>query len=196
MPNKRRFTVKQSAEIARLYEQDGLSMLEIAGKFNANVGVVRNSLLRSEVKIRPRKTSTPESEWALCECGSRAVYSKGLCRTCYSRERSRSPEFLEYRFTWKLKNSFSMSREEYDHLLEEQGNVCAICHKPDPGGSRLAVDHDHRCCPTQGIRTCGSCNRGLLCVNCNTALGSLGENVAILRSALSYLENWRECLAA
>ena len=55
-------------------------------------------------------------------------------------------------------------------ILRIQGTVfpvCAAC------GSRsdLKVDHDHACCPAE--RSCGSCVRGYLCHECNSAEGLL-----------------------
>lgn len=72
-----------------------------------------------------------------------------------------------------------MSLEDYDQLLLDQNNGCAVCGKsPEDNGKRLAVDHNH---------TTGEV-RGLLCNNCNTGLGQLGDNPATLRLALRYLE--------
>jgi hypothetical protein len=52
----------------------------------------------------------------------------------------------------------------------------------------MAVDHDHRCCP--GVTSCGSCIRGLLCVNCNQAIGKLKDDPKVIHSALRYLEDF------
>lgn len=68
-------------------------------------------------------------------------------------------------------------------MYDAQGGVCAICHKPETATRRgklkaLAVDH----CHDTGLV------RGLLCVECNTGIGKLREDTAILRSAIRYLE--------
>jgi hypothetical protein len=67
---------------------------------------------------------------------------------------------------------------------EEHGNRCAICGTTeDATGKRLAVDHDHSCCPNPG-KGCQKCIRGLLCIRCNSAVGSLKRRPrAIRRSA-------------
>lgn len=44
--------------------------------------------------------------------------------------------------------------------------------------TKLNVDHDHK---TRNVR-------GLLCHNCNRALGLLKDNINSLKSAISYLE--------
>jgi len=76
----------------------------------------------------------------------------------------------------RLKNSlygYNLSVDGYKELLASQHSVCAICGKK-PGKIRLAIDHDHSCCPKG--RSCGNCIRGLLCRNCNyKMLGQICE---------------------
>lgn len=87
--------------------------------------------------------------------------------------------------------------EVYERMLAEQGGGCAICGAtPDSpsnnGRKRLCVDHDHTCCPATSIRrSCGKCVRGLLCSGCNTGLGSLRDDPALLGAAISYLRRER-----
>ena len=86
-----------------------------------------------------------------------------------------------------LKRRYNITVEQYDVLLESQGGACAICGRvPVEGERRLAVDHDHACCP-DGEKTCGKCIRGLLCVSCNSGVGML-STVELLKSAQVYLE--------
>ncbi|MGZ3387404.1 MAG: endonuclease VII domain-containing protein [Isosphaeraceae bacterium] len=68
-----------------------------------------------------------------------------------------------------LLKKYGMTLEDYEVRLAAQGGGCAICGKPPRDGRRLAVDHDHNCCPTTD--TCGHCVRGLLCTTCNVWLG-------------------------
>ena len=84
----------------------------------------------------------------------------------------------------KLKKTFGISLEEYLDLLSKQRGVCAICFKPEKtihGNTKkvqhLSVDHNHI---TKKVR-------GLLCSNCNTALGLLDENAERAQSMISYL---------
>lgn len=84
-----------------------------------------------------------------------------------------------------LMAKYGITPEEYDTLLEAQGGTCAVC-PATPGRKSLAVDHDHNCCP--GQKTCGKCIRGLLCQNCNTALGLLGDEKERIMNLIKYLE--------
>jgi hypothetical protein len=82
---------------------------------------------------------------------------------------------------------FGLDADGYDHILNMQGGVCAICKEECSSGRRLAVDHDHACC--EGKASCGKCLRGLLCFKCNSAIGLFSDSEQLLRSALNYLEN-------
>jgi Recombination endonuclease VII len=70
---------------------------------------------------------------------------------------------------------YGISPAEYDALLAKQGGACAICRKRSKG--RLCVDH----CHVTGMV------RGLLCNECNGALGYLKDDQASLVAALAYL---------
>lgn len=77
--------------------------------------------------------------------------------------------------------TYGLTLAEYDEMLLAQGNGCAICGKtPEENGKRLAVDHDHET---------GE-NRGLLCRQCNTGIGLLGDNYEGVRQAMLYLRKW------
>lgn len=60
------------------------------------------------------------------------------------------------------------------------------CSNPACGAEdRLHIDHDHACCP--GDKSCGKCVRGLLCQNCNYALGNVKDSVDKLKGLIEYL---------
>lgn len=79
-----------------------------------------------------------------------------------------------------LKRMFGMTLEEYNSKLEEQNGVCDICKQPETYGraSFLSVDHCHN---TNEIR-------GLLCNNCNRAIGLLKDDITVLENAVKYLK--------
>lgn len=81
---------------------------------------------------------------------------------------------------------FGLTVEQYIDIEKSQNNVCAICKDPEMNKKRLSVDHDHACCA--GRESCGKCIRGLLCSNCNTALGNFKDNIEVLKAAIKYLQ--------
>lgn len=93
---------------------------------------------------------------------------------------------------WRILKEFGISIEEYDRMYEAQGGCCKLCEQPETSHvynrwagavstepRRLAIDHDHH---TNVIR-------GLLCSNCNRALGLLRDDCQLLKRAALYLEN-------
>ena len=80
-----------------------------------------------------------------------------------------------------LKRSYGIGRNEYNVLLKEQNNKCAICKSPEPKGK-----HNNNYFPVDHCHTTGKI-RGLLCHNCNTALGLVGDNVDTLHKMIEYL---------
>lgn len=76
-----------------------------------------------------------------------------------------------------LKTIYNLTPEGYATLLTEQGGKCAICGNV-PVKKCLGVDHNHQ---TGAIR-------GLLCDDCNIALGKLKDSADLLRKAIEYLD--------
>lgn len=79
----------------------------------------------------------------------------------------------------ELLKSYKISLKDYNVMISKQNGVCAICFKNEltARNKNLAVDHCHK----TGII------RGLLCSNCNRAIGLLKDSVPIIKSALKYL---------
>jgi hypothetical protein len=76
---------------------------------------------------------------------------------------------------------YGLTLGDYAVLLEEQGYCCKICKSKEPKGQstdgRFYVDHNHK---TGEVR-------GLLCNDCNTALGLLKDSPELLAKAGLYL---------
>ena len=72
--------------------------------------------------------------------------------------------------------AFGLTIAQYDEMSTKQDGVCKICGQPETF-RRLSVDHDH---------VSGNV-RGLLCINCNVALGGFKDDIKRLQSAISYL---------
>lgn len=112
----------------------------------------------------PLRFQTRVARCVIENCGDPKIKSWGMCAT-HNRVCTR----------WKL------SSIQYQMLLS---TGCMICG----GRKQLAIDHDHDCCAKQ--TTCGQCIRGMLCVNCNHALGHMKDDVSRLKKAIAYLERF------
>ena len=100
-------------------------------------------------------------------------------RAMYAQEyRKMNPDKIR---DMELKKMYGMTSEDYNKMVSQQNGLCAICSKPEMSlrYKRLSVDHCHK---TGEVR-------GLLCTNCNKALGSFGDSISILKKAIAYLEN-------
>ena len=78
----------------------------------------------------------------------------------------------------RRKNLYGVSEEQWTEMKIRQDNRCAICSKhADENGQELAIDHCH---DTGKVR-------GLLCRECNLALGYLDDNINLFANAIKYL---------
>lgn len=129
-------------------------------------------------------------------------YARGLCINCYQKEHPRDPQTIKTEKanyfqinkmersrknrawfrenpgkerTYHLKSNYGLTNEQFETILLEQENCCAICHRAFQNQTP-SVDHDH---DTTVVR-------GLLCRTCNQNLGWF-EKVSI-KDLLSYLE--------
>ena len=98
---------------------------------------------------------------------------RGSCREC-----QKAAQDPQKKREYHLKATYGITLKEYDELLEKQGGCCAICSTDTPQGGRFHVDHNHN----------NGEVRGLLCSNCNTALGLLQDNQLNLLNAVKYLQ--------
>lgn len=117
--------------------------------------------------------------------------SNGGCGVClgvrYKKNTSvgESQRFRSKQRRWKI-NGFTTSEGavftyvDYDRLYQIQQGRCVVCKKHQQDlKHKLHVDHDHK----TGVV------RGLLCINCNTALGCVNDSVDVLNSLIGYLRS-------
>lgn len=83
---------------------------------------------------------------------------------------------------YDLKKLYGISKRGYAELFAAQDGRCAICEKQETTVIRgktlkLAVDHCHK----------GGKIRGLLCKDCNQAIGLMKDDPKRLRRAIAYL---------
>jgi hypothetical protein len=125
------------------------------------------------INSKGAKTRTYKSECKEC--------TKARVRKYHSDDPIRS---AHTRWKYDLQKNYGMTESEWESLLALQGGGCGICGEKETNvhksGTvwRLSVDHCH---DTGKIR-------GILCNNCNRAIGLLKDNVQLLRKAADYLE--------
>ena len=79
--------------------------------------------------------------------------------------------------SWR-NSGIDMDIKRYNEMFIEQKGCCAICGRHQSEDSiTFHVDHDH---DTVEVR-------GLLCKNCNNAIGLLRDDVSVLKAAIEYL---------
>lgn len=120
--------------------------------------------------------------------GKDSHQSRGLkysCKSCTNSKR-RGRYKTENRGRY-LHSKYGITQEIYETLYDAQRGRCAICNLKPEGrlgryGERhrpLYVDHCHS----------SGAVRGLLCHNCNVAIGLMADNVSRLKSAITYMES-------
>ena len=78
----------------------------------------------------------------------------------------------------KLKK-YNLTIEQYNEMFEKQNGCCAICDKHQSELTQiLGIDHNH---------TTGDV-RGLLCTQCNSAIGMVKESIELLEKCKQYLQ--------
>lgn len=93
------------------------------------------------------------------------------------------PEVKLKKRDYNLRKCFGIGLVDFEKMEDEQDHVCAICGNKETterNGVQLPlhVDHNHR---TGKIR-------GLLCNRCNRTVGLFEDNIDIMASAISYLQ--------
>lgn len=88
-----------------------------------------------------------------------------------NKQRLRKQMLIRHRF-----REYGLTEEQYNNMVLSQNNLCAICNNPSKNKA-LAIDHNHK---TGEVR-------GLLCQNCNLAIGLFKENIIIFNKAIEYL---------
>ena len=136
-----------------------------------------------------KKCQTCKQEKPITEFHLNPDKKDGRCRACkacrraYDQKYYYRPERLERTWSLYIQRKFGVTINQYYEALKAQNGSCAICRSESPrnGRSRFAIDHDHA---TGKIR-------GLLCMQCNTAIGLFRDNQSLLISTIAYLEKFK-----
>lgn len=86
------------------------------------------------------------------------------------------------------KYRYGITEEQYDNLLVEQGNACAVCREDFSQSNKPWIDHDHNCC--EGQKSCGKCLRGLLCSQCLTLASIMEKRFRFMDDMFLYLTKY------
>ena len=114
------------------------------------------------------------------------------CKECAKKEqkayieKNREKYLISQSFS-QLKQTYGITKEEYETRMKNQGGKCAICSAETPQQKnikRFSVDHCHK---TKQVR-------GLLCSSCNRGLGYFYDNISILEKAVEYLRPYSKDL--
>lgn len=109
------------------------------------------------------------------------------CKECmleYSKQWVESKGGIEYSREVHYQSTYGISYQHVLDLIKNQDGKCALCeakvslHRGGGFKHKAHVDHCHT---TNKIR-------GILCGNCNTALGKLGDDVKSIQKVLEYLK--------
>ena len=113
------------------------------------------------------------------------------CRLCKSVFSPEAPSHMycseacayHVRFEKRLQRTYGIGVEDYERMREQQSAKCAIC-----GGPGFVLDKNKHKCPlvVDHCHTSGAV-RGLLCPNCNRALGLFQDSTESLERAITYL---------
>jgi len=165
------------------------SVVKTAKKFGIGRATVKRWLIEKNIaRFGPRKID-PNREQKFCSrCGhekdieefwiarGRTDGRQGWCKDCSVTALRES----------SLKAKYGITRDQYDAMLQEQDNSCAICgsspdSQPTYGktGKRFELHVDH-CHDTGRVR-------GLLCNSCNSGLGRFKDDPVRLFNAIEYL---------
>jgi hypothetical protein len=126
-------------------------------------------------KVRERVVAPHGSKWcpgcvsirSLAEWGRNRASKDGYnsyCKACHNKRGAR-----DY-----LKRVYGLTPDDVSKMIDAQAGVCSICLD----APAEHVDHDH---VTGQVR-------GVLCFNCNVAIGQFKDDPWLLRRAIAYLE--------
>jgi hypothetical protein len=124
------------------------------------------------------------ADCAICGPGIKVKHRKHKGEwSCAVIQEKRGPERPERKRQYQRASRprlYGLTADDYQSLLAQQGSACAIC-QTEPSTEPLVIDHCHQ---TGTVR-------GLLCRNCNVALGFMQDDPQLLLRAVSYLQSTR-----
>ena len=134
------------------------------------------SLEFSEVEITTKTCSLCCQKKSFSDFLKNIRYKDGYykhCKKCHYEVYGRDAHY---------RRTYGVTQNEYNLMVAEQGNKCKVCEVEAGDGrtTRLVVDHCHK----------SNNFRGLICNNCNMALGNAKDNSETLRKLADYLDDF------
>jgi hypothetical protein len=103
------------------------------------------------------------------------------CKKCQSKNRGKY--YCPHRTSRRKKlNAYKLSDEDLDSLMSVGCcDICGknICWNPKNTANKAYIDHCHE---TEDVR-------GVLCMQCNTSIGKLGDDIESIEHVLKYMKN-------
>ena len=139
--------------------------------------------------VAPTDEERERGFWKLCrgcdlEWSLANIAASGRCRNC-QRKTERSEKSMRTRRGYWLARRYGVTLDDFDAMLALQKNRCAVCEAmltlPGHGSVQptdATVDH----CRRSGRV------RDLLCARCNEILGSVNDDIALLRKLSEYVK--------
>lgn len=116
-------------------------------------------------------------------------HRRRVCKTCvdvrFKERRAANPErYARQSRRWSIRTKYGLTEEQFEALLMEQQYRCQVC-RVKLTKDITNVDHDHA---TNQVR-------GLLCFNCNVAIGHFRDDPNLMEAAASYVRVARRLAA-
>lgn len=139
---------------------------------------------QSEIEFSPSRRLRKYPTCRKCETSASRLYraaNPDKQSDMRRRYRLRTPDQQRHSHRKQVLRRYGLSVERYESLLKGCNGLCEICSMSQTA-INLAVDHDH----ITGVV------RGLLCGNCNRAIGIFQDSPELLERAAAYLRSRKE----
>jgi len=130
---------------------------------------------REEIRIRNKA-------WRIAHAEELKVYRKKYNDEHREEIKAWQQTYQEKRKILARIRRYGITDIEFNTLLEKQGGTCAVCKMIGWNGKGPHVDHNHK---TGKVR-------GILCSNCNAAVGMMKDNRKIVQGLVEYMKTWTE----
>ena len=114
------------------------------------------------------KIFLPDTDFYKRTFSSGNVGLQPRCKKCATKNRRQYYKPHEF-----MRRKFKLTEDQYNDLMINEN--CQICNVEL---TKKCIDHCHS---TNKVR-------GVLCNNCNTALGLVGDNISVLEKMIKYLQ--------